>query len=95
MNSFLTGTLLASATALQLNQMSSLAQATTYTYPAKYFDLTLFKLQVPYDSTGSFTGSGIPTSISQSKLQTYSYSPYFYMRTNEFGVPAMVFRTPV
>lgn len=96
MNSFITGALLSTASALQLNQMSaSLAQDTTYSYPAKYFDLSLYKLQVAYDSAGSFTSSNSPTTITQSKLQTYSYSPYFYMRTNEFGVPAMVFRTPV
>ena len=96
MNSFLAGALLSTASALQLNQLSSsLAQSTTYSYPAAYFDLSLYKLQVPYDSSGSFTSSNSPTTISQSKLKTFSYSPYFYMRTNEFGVAAMVFRTPV
>jgi hypothetical protein len=84
--------LAAYASAIQLE--TSLEQlkptCTSGCVPADKFDLSLFKMQMPYDSTGSYT-SGSATSISQKKLATFSHPSHFYLdSTNSY----IVFTTP-
>lgn len=62
-------------------------------YPATYFDLTNWSLQVPYSKTGSFT-EGSPITIKQPDLATYTKSDLFYTKAVD-GEQVMVLKTPV
>ena len=61
--------------------------------PGTVFDLTPFKLQVPYSSTGSFT-SGSPIEIKQPELNSYEKANLFFGGTDSAGGHYMVLKTP-
>lgn len=62
--------------------------------PADFLDLSMWKLQVPHSSDGSFT-EGYAASIKQPALDTYEYPDLFFLDTLEDGTQAVVMRTPV
>ena len=65
------------ANAIQLTATNQLdAEVEAFAVPASAFDLSYWKLQVPYSSTGSFT-TGSATEIKQPTLATFSYDNLF------------------
>jgi hypothetical protein len=96
MNTLLKAIGLASlANAIQLTASNQLdAEVEAYAVPASAFDLSNWKLQVPYSSTGSFS-SGYATEITQPTLASFSYDNLFYLTTMTDGTNAIVMRTPV
>lgn len=62
-------------------------------YPANYLDLTNWKLEVPYSSTGSYT-SGTATSVTQPTLATFA-NKEFYLIQPTSKTYAVVMHTPV
>ena len=78
---------------VSLAYMTNGIELGTGAVPADEFNLTNFKLQVPYSSTGSFT-SGTSSEIKQPALAKYSYDNLFYLSLL-VAEPAIVFRTPV
>ena len=83
------------ANAIQLTATNQLdAEVEAFAVPASAFDLSNWKLQVPYSSTGSFS-SGYATEITQPTLATFSYDNLFYLKTMTDGTSAIVLHTPV
>ena len=83
------------ANAIQLTATNQLdAEVEAFAVPASAFDLSYWKLQLPYSSTGSFT-TGSATEVKQPTLATFSYDNLFYLTTMTDGTSAIVMRTPV
>jgi len=98
MKQFASCLLAAFATGIELQQLKP--TCTSGCVPADKFDLSLFKMQMPYDSTEKYCtsygtdsscSSGSATTISQAKLATFSHASHFYL---DSSYSYIVFTTP-